>query len=154
MNITPTPGSGWQTPVSTPGPAAGLHFAHHGARLLSYLLDTLLLSFLSLALFFLALTLGVFGLLIAFPALILLGLGYFPYFRTHGGQTPGMRPFGLRVVMDRDGGPLSVGPAILRLVGYWINGFVFDLGFAWVLIDARHRGWHDLIAGSVVVQSD
>ena len=63
-----------------------------------------------------------------------------------------MRIFGLRVVRDRDGGPISVGQAILRLFGYWIDGLVFYLGYIWILIDKRKRGWHDLIAGTVVVK--
>ena len=46
---------------------------------------------------------------------------YFPYFWTKDGQTLGMRPFHLRVVMDRDGGTVTLGPAILRLIGYWIE---------------------------------
>ena len=29
---------------------------------------------------------------------------------------------------------------------------VVYLGFAWVFIDARRRGWHDLIAGTVVIE--
>ena len=60
----------------------------------------------------------------------------------------------LRVVMDKDGGPITVGPAILRLIGYWIDSLVFYLGFIWILIDSRRRGWHDLIAGTVVVQDE
>ena len=79
---------------------------------------------------------------------------YFPYFWTKDGQTLGMRPFHLRVVMDKDGGKVTMGPAILRLIGYWIDQIIFYLGFVWVLIDSRRRGWHDLIAGTVVIQED
>ena len=63
-----------------------------------------------------------------------------------------MRVFRLRVVRDRDGGPISGGQASLRLLGYWVNGIVFYIGFAWILIDARRRGWHDLIASTVVIE--
>ena len=56
-----------------------------------------------------------------------------------------MRPFHLRVVRDRDGGPVGGGQALLRLVGYWISQAVFYLGFAWILIDSRRRGWADLL---------
>jgi len=42
--------------------------------------------------------------------------------------------------------------ALMRLLGYWINGFVFYIGFAWVLIDNRRRGWHDIVGGTVVIQ--
>jgi hypothetical protein len=32
------------------------------------------------------------------------------------------------------------GAAILRLIGFWISGATFYLGYVWILIDVRHRG--------------
>ena len=64
-----------------------------------------------------------------------------------------MKMMGIRVVRDRDGGPVTGGQAILRLIGYWVSGFVFYLGYIWIFIDKRKRGWHDLIAGTVVVEA-
>jgi uncharacterized RDD family membrane protein YckC len=29
---------------------------------------------------------------------------------------------------------------------------VLYLGYIWILIDKRRRGWHDLIAGAVVIK--
>ena len=81
-------------------------------------------------------------------------LGYFPWFWWRSGQTPGMRLFRLRVVRDRDGGPISGGQAVLRLIGYWINQFVFYIGFIWIFVDSRRRGWHDLIAGTIVIEEE
>ena len=85
-------------------------------------------------------------------AVLVVSLGYFPWFWARSGSTPGMRMNGLRVVRDTDGGPVSGGQALLRLVGFWVSGAVFYLGFIWIFIDQRHRGWHDLIAGTVVVK--
>jgi uncharacterized RDD family membrane protein YckC len=82
---------------------------------------------------------------------IIVGVVYFPFFWARGGQTPGMRPFGLRVVRDKDGGPIGWGAAILRLIGLVIGQSVFYLGLIWIFIDKRRRGWQDLIAGTVVV---
>ena len=62
--------------------------------------------------------------------------------------------FRLHVVRDRDGGPISGGQAILRLFGLWLSGAVFYLGYIWILIDSRRRGWHDLIAGTCVIESE
>jgi uncharacterized RDD family membrane protein YckC len=87
-----------------------------------------------------------------FVALVVVSLAYFPYFWANGGATPGMRIFRLRVVRDVDGGPVSGVQAILRLIGYWVSATVFYLGFVWVFIDQRRRGWHDLIAGTVVIR--
>lgn len=66
------------------------------------------------------------------------------------GQTAGKRLLGLRVVRA-DGTPVSLGRAALRLVGYLLSALPLYLGFAWILVDARHRGWHDLLAGTLVV---
>jgi uncharacterized RDD family membrane protein YckC len=156
----------WQAPAETTGPFPGVRFADHGARLISFVLDHLIILGISIlfAVVF-GLLAGVFavagaGLLTAsFAIVAVIGFVgtyfvYFPYFWTKDGQTLGMRPFHLRVVMDKDGGPVTLGPAILRLFGYWIDQIVFYLGYIWVLIDARRRGWHDLIAGTVVVQEE
>ena len=86
-------------------------------------------------------------------AVIVVPFVYFPYYWARSGQTPGMRMMNIRVVRDRDGGPVTGGQAILRLIGYWVSGFVFYLGYIWIFIDKRKRGWHDLIAGTVVVEA-
>ena len=148
------------------GPAPGLRFAGHGARLVAYVLDAVVVSLLVLGVV-IALGLLTAGLAIsgAAPLAVVTGLlvvisvfaislGYFPWFWVNGGATPGMRIFGLRVVRDRDGGPIGWGEAILRVIGLWIGGAVFYLGYIWILIDKRRRGWHDLIAGTIVVQPE
>ena len=148
-----SPGA-WVRPEPVVGPAPGVEFASHGARLVAYIVDTLIQGILSIAVF-----VGSFVVTFFFPPLAIVGavaflviaIGYFPYFWTKTGQTPGMRMMGVKVVRDVDGGPVTSGQAILRLVGYWISGLVFYLGFIWIFIDARRRGWHDLIAGTVVV---
>jgi uncharacterized RDD family membrane protein YckC len=77
---------------------------------------------------------------------------YFTLSWARSGQTPAMRLFGLYVVRDSDGGRISTGQAILRVIGTWVAAFPFFIGFFWIFIDARRRGWHDLIAGTVVVE--
>ncbi len=151
----------WEAPRTPLGPAPGVEFAPHGPRLVAYLIDGFLIGMVMVAFTLVAIAalvstasdLAVVVLLAfaLFIGLFVISLGYFPWFWVHGGQTPGMRLFGLVVVRDRDGGPLSWGQAILRLIGYWVDGLVFYLGFIWILVDERRRGWHDLIAGTVVI---
>lgn len=157
----PTP---WAMPAEPLGPAPGVRFAAHGGRLLAYVVDAILVSvlvtvvtvLLAIPIAALAIAgadaLAALGGLLVFVALLAVSLGYFPWFWVKGGATPGMRIFNLKVVRDRDGGPLGWSEAFLRLVGFWISSLVFYLGFAWILIDKRRRGWHDLIAGTVMVQ--
>jgi uncharacterized RDD family membrane protein YckC len=92
------------------------------------------------------------GFFLLFFLALIVAFAYFPFFWARSGQTPGMRLFGLYVVRDADGGKISGGQAVLRLIGMWISAIPLYLGFAWILIDARRRGWHDLIAGTVVVE--
>jgi uncharacterized RDD family membrane protein YckC len=170
--------TGWQQPVELAGPAPGVEFAGHGARLAAYILDAIVLGIAVAAIVVLA-SLPIMGAIlghigdepdywsdsanwsqlgggiglaiIGVIAASLVGLVYFPWFWARGGQTPGMRAAGIRVVRDRDGGPIDGGAAVLRLVGFWISGAVFYLGYVWVLVDARRRGWHDLLAGTCVI---
>jgi uncharacterized RDD family membrane protein YckC len=55
-------------------------------------------------------------------------------------------------VRDQDGARIGWGTALLRLLGMYVASTVFYLGFIWIFVDKRRRGWHDLIAGTVVVQ--
>jgi uncharacterized RDD family membrane protein YckC len=166
----PQPTFQWDPPGEPAGPAPGIEFAPHGARLVAYLVDAFIASAIALVL----LTVAVIvllgggdwsdpespvlepGVIATFMVLALLAVviavAYFPFFWARGGQTPGMGLFGLRVVRDRDGGAVGWGSAILRLIGLTIGGSVFYLGYIWILIDKRRRGWHDLIAGTVVVR--
>ena len=54
-------------------------------------------------------------------------------------------------VVSADGTPISFGIAFLRAVGYLVSGALFNLGFIWVAFDKRKQGWHDKIAGTVVI---
>ena len=56
------------------------------------------------------------------------------------------------VVRDSDGGKISGAQAFVRMLGMWVSAAVFYIGYIWIFIDARRRGWHDLIAGTVVIE--
>ena len=145
----------WQAPDPEAGPAPGIEFAGFGARLVAYIIDTVVILILAIGLGIIAgLAVFVMPLLSILPilAILIVPLVYFPYFWQKSGQTPGKRMMGIKVVRDSDGGPLTWGMAIIRLVGYWVSGLVFYLGYIWIFIDKRKRGWHDLIASTVVIK--
>lgn len=66
------------------------------------------------------------------------------------GGTFGKRLFGLRV-SGLDGARLGVGRSLLRALGYLLS-MPLNLGFLWSLVHPDSRTWHDLIAGSRVVE--
>ena len=146
----------WTAPEPEVGPAPGVEFGSPGARLVAFIVDNLIQWGLTLALVLASVILG--AIFVPLGALALIaGLAflflYFPYFWQKSGQTPGMRLMQIKVVRDADGGPLGWGAAILRWIGYYISGLVFYIGFIWIFIDKRKRGWHDLIGGTVVIKA-
>jgi uncharacterized RDD family membrane protein YckC len=76
---------------------------------------------------------------------------YFTCFVAVWGQTPGKMILGLRVVPERQGN-MTFGVAFLRWVGYIVSSFFFYFGFLWIAFDPRKQGWHDKIAGTLVVR--
>ena len=65
--------------------------------------------------------------------------------------TPGMMVIGARVVDSRTGNRLSIGLCVTRYLALVIAALPLGLGLIWVAFDRRKQGWHDKIAGSVVV---
>ena len=146
----------WQAPDPSGGPAPGIDFASPGSRLVAWIIDGFVAW--GLALVFLLGTVVLVAIFV--PLGIIAGLAaaaflflYFPYFWQKSGQTPGMKVMQIKVVRDADGGPIGWGPAILRLIGYYISAFAFYIGYIWIFIDKRQRGWHDLLAGTVVIKA-
>lgn len=74
------------------------------------------------------------------------------YLVRNDGQTLGKRILGIQIVR-RDGGRLSYREALLRhLLGYPLSALASGLGFLWILWDQRQEGWHDKLAGTVVIR--
>lgn len=66
--------------------------------------------------------------------------------------TPGKMAIGARVVDAETGRALSVGQAIGRYLGYYASIIPLFLGVVWVAFDPKRQGWHDKLAGTVVVR--
>jgi uncharacterized RDD family membrane protein YckC len=67
------------------------------------------------------------------------------------GATPGKYLMRCRVVDLRTGGHPSLARSALRYVAYLVSMLPLMLGFLWVVWDRRKQGFHDKIAGTVVV---
>lgn len=65
--------------------------------------------------------------------------------------TPGKLVLGCRVVDAKTFQALSPGQAVLRYVAYIVSVIPLFLGIFWIAIDKRKQGFHDKIAGTVVV---
>lgn len=82
---------------------------------------------------------------------LVLSLTYDIGFWMLAGQTPGKRLMGVRI-LRMDGGRIRIGNAVRREIGYWLSAILF-LGYLWILIDNQRQGFHDMLAGTMVVYS-
>ena len=47
---------------------------------------------------------------------------------------------------------MGIGSTLVReIIGKLVSGIVILLGYVWILFDGKRQGWHDKIAGTVVV---
>jgi len=67
--------------------------------------------------------------------------------------TPGKMAIRARIVDARTGGKPSTGQLIGRYLGYYVSILPLMLGIIWVGIDKRKQGFHDKLAGTLVVRA-
>jgi len=92
------------------------------------------------------------GSLVGGPPLgLLVALAYFAGMWTWKGTTIGGIVLKLKVVR-LDGQPVTFPVALVRGLAAAFSVVVFFLGFLWVAWDKDKQGWHDKIAGTVVVR--
>jgi uncharacterized RDD family membrane protein YckC len=82
--------------------------------------------------------------------LFLIGLAFFGWFWTHGGQTLGMRAWRLQV-RRTDGAPLHWPAACARYACAWIAWLPLGLGVLWSAVDSERKAVHDRLSGTEVV---
>jgi uncharacterized RDD family membrane protein YckC len=67
--------------------------------------------------------------------------------------TPGKMAIGAKIVDAKTGGKCSTGQLIGRYLAYYVSTLALMLGFIWVGIDPKKQGFHDKLAGTVVVRT-
>ena len=85
------------------------------------------------------------------PLGLLIALAYFTGMWTWKGTTIGGIVLGLKVVRV-DCQPLLWHVALIRSLAAAFSAFVLFLGFLWIAWDKEKQGWHDMIAGTVVLR--
>jgi uncharacterized RDD family membrane protein YckC len=68
--------------------------------------------------------------------------------------TPGLRLMDCRLVDARSGRAIGLGRSALRAIGLILAILPGMLGLLWMFWNKRRQGWHDLLAGSVVIRED
>jgi uncharacterized RDD family membrane protein YckC len=144
-----------------PGPSRGLQYAGFWIRLLGFALDAIPVSV-------------VFGLVAGSQGaglvcntasggsctfnwtgyLLRLGVlgAYFILSWPILGASPAQRLLRIRVVNARNGERIQIGRATLRCIGLVVAALPLGAGLLWAAFDSRKQGWHDRIAGTMVVR--
>lgn len=73
-------------------------------------------------------------------------------FWTYKSATPGKMAIKATVVDAKTGNPLTLKQSLLRYFGYFVSTIPLGLGLFWVGWDKKKQGWHDKMAGSVVIR--
>ncbi|HET7201064.1 MAG TPA: RDD family protein [Burkholderiales bacterium] len=68
------------------------------------------------------------------------------------GATPGKMLVKARIVTADGLVQASTARLIGRFLAYFVSIFGFCLGFLWIAFDKRKQGWHDKLAGTVVIE--
>jgi uncharacterized RDD family membrane protein YckC len=66
--------------------------------------------------------------------------------------TPGKMAISARIVDAETGRSPTAGQLIGRYFGYFVSILPLFAGIIWVAFDRRKQGWHDKLAGTVVVR--
>ncbi len=142
-------------PSRTDAPPASLGL-RAAALLVDYILTLLILGVaISVAMIFKG----------AFPTVAnwIINLGYaaaigfvfynWGYLNVRDGQRIGQRLVGVKTICA-DGSVLGYRTiAIRHLLGYPLSLLCLGLGFLWIIVDSKQRGWHDKLAGTLIVKS-
>lgn len=67
--------------------------------------------------------------------------------------TPGKMAISVKIVDAATGQPASSAQLIGRYFAYFVATLPLFIGIIWVAFDKRKQGWHDKLAGTVVVKS-
>jgi uncharacterized RDD family membrane protein YckC len=66
--------------------------------------------------------------------------------------TPGKMAISAQIVDAASGGKPSTRQLVVRYLGYYVSIIPLFMGLFWVAYDRRKQGWHDKLAGTVVVR--
>lgn len=149
----------YATPSSDVSSEEGeIHYSGFWIRVLASLIDTIWLVVLTFTLVwivygavyfeFSSFSQGPAYIFISYLLPFILTLMFW-YFKS---ATPGEMILGMKNVDANTPGKASTGKLCVRYLGYYISALTLGLGFFWVGWDGRKQGWHDKIAGTLVIK--
>lgn len=156
----PSESGGTPPPPPPPGGGGGLDLAPFSERAIALFIDIALVIAVGIVLNIITMVVGaisdLLGALLSFVTFVVsVGLSFAIIALGEGGplgQTPGKHIRGIKVVKE-DGSQLGTGGGVIRWLGRILDTIICGLpiGYLWPLFDDERRAWHDLVAGTRVV---
>jgi uncharacterized RDD family membrane protein YckC len=132
------------------GPRAGFWI-----RFGAYLLDGLIVGIPAVILVFVGAAISTSVAALAYVAVVIGAIAYYVYFSGGPkGATYGKQICGIKIIDFNGGGSIGYGRAFIRLLMQIVSGWIFYLGYLWMLWDKEKQCWHDKVANDVVVPAD
>ena len=160
MNNETNPYQAPQSKVENIAPNQDIQYVGFWARVAAGIIDSIAIMVVTLPLMYLAYGGGVFtdfsdSSMVKGPMDVIINwilpIVAVILFWTYKQATPGKMIFGAKIVDAKTGEKPSLGQWVIRYIGYFPASIVFFLGLMWVGWDKRKQGWHDKMAGTVVV---
>ena len=82
--------------------------------------------------------------------IIVIGAAFIAFWH-YFGASPCKMLFKGTIVDAETLGPASRNQLLIRYLGYYVSLLPLGLGFFWIGFDKRKQGWHDKLAGTLVV---
>ncbi len=94
-------------------------------------------------------SMGVWEVLLSyvFPAIVIV------LFWLYRSATPGKIMLGLKIIRIDGAEKLTPQQSVVRYLGYYVSMLPLFLGFLWVAFDEKKQGWHDKLAGTLVIKN-
>jgi uncharacterized RDD family membrane protein YckC len=129
----------WAPPPVYPpaGYGAAPRYAGFWIRFVALFIDAIIMGILAAT---------IIGIVVAIP--------YMPVMWWKKGQTLGQMALNLKVVRAVDGGPISGSAAFIRIIGFIVAEIPLYIGLIWAAFEPRKRGWHDMMADTVVIHTN
>ncbi|BCV67034.1 hypothetical protein TUM17387_23930 [Shewanella carassii] len=129
-------------------------------RFTANLLDNIMLFFITLLLLLLLYGIGLISTelpnittLFFYILSYLLPITLVVLFWHYKSATPGKMIFSIIIVDAKTLQKPSIIRLIVRYLGYIPSSLVLGLGYLWVAFDPRKQGWHDKLAGTLVIRA-
>jgi uncharacterized RDD family membrane protein YckC len=81
--------------------------------------------------------------------LLLVSFLFYGWFWTHGGQTPGLRAWKIKV-LGFDRRPLNWKQAFRRFCAALLSWAAFGIGFFWIALSRNKTAWHDVLSETTI----